>query len=142
MRSAKKRTTIRKSRLRRSQGVVAALMEVIRLDSDKDALREMVKAFLSAFAFVIAVALLAALVCGLTGCAADGGELVVDENPPAPLQTRTYDAEIDGDLEALVKLLHKVRVSKVVHRVDARNTKPHARQLTAGRGGELRIGRA
>ena len=64
------------------------------MDSDKDALREMVKAFLSAFAFVLAVALLAALVCGLTGCA-DGGELTVDENPPAPLQTRTYDMELE-----------------------------------------------
>jgi len=69
-------------------------MGVIRLDFDKEVLRAQVRAFLSAFAFVIAVALLAALVCGLTGCAADG-ELTVDENPPAPLQTRTYDMELD-----------------------------------------------
>jgi len=70
------------------------------LDFDKEVLRAQVRAFLSAFAFVLAVALLAALVCGLTGCAQNGqrtDELVVDENPPAPLQTRTYDAEIDGE---------------------------------------------
>ena len=74
-------------------------MGVIRLGSDKDELREMVRAFLSAFAFVLAVAIATALVCGLTGCAQNGqrtGELVVDENPPAPLQTRTYDMELDG----------------------------------------------
>ena len=70
------------------------------MDFDKEVLRAQVRAFLSAFAFVLAVALLAALVCGLTGCAQNGqrtDELVVDENPPAPLQTRTYDAEIDGE---------------------------------------------
>lgn len=67
------------------------------MDFDKEVLQAQVRAFLSAFAFVIAVAIATALVCGLTGCAADGGELAVDENPPAPLQTRTYDAEIDGE---------------------------------------------
>ena len=71
-------------------------MGVIRLDFDKEVLRAQVRAFLSAFAFVIAVAIATALVCGLTGCAVDG-EPAVDENPPAPLQTRTYDAEIDGE---------------------------------------------
>jgi hypothetical protein len=69
-------------------------MGVIRLDFDKEVLRAQVRAFLSAFAFVIAVAIATALVCGLTGCAADG-ELAVDENPPAPLQTRTYDMELE-----------------------------------------------
>jgi hypothetical protein len=69
-------------------------MGVIRLDFDKEVLRAQVRAFLSAFAFVIAVAIATALVCGLTGCAADG-ELAVDENPPAPLQTMTYDMELE-----------------------------------------------
>ena len=50
--------------------------------------------------FVLALAAATALVCGMTGCAVEekspDGSLVVDENPPAPLQTRTYDMEADG----------------------------------------------
>ena len=49
--------------------------------------------------FVLALAAATALVCGMTGCAVEekspDGALVVDENPPAPLQTRTYDMELE-----------------------------------------------
>ena len=66
----------------------------MRSDFDRDVLLAQLRAFLSAFAFVIAVVIATALVCGLTGCAADGG-MMVDEDPPAPLQTRTYDMELE-----------------------------------------------
>ena len=41
----------------------------------------------------IAVALICALTTSLCSCSADNGE----EHPPAPLQSTTYDTEIDGE---------------------------------------------
>ena len=60
-------------------------------------IRRAVAAFV---AFLAVLVLMAAVALVVTGCAQNGqrtDELAVDENPPAPLQTRTYDAEIDGE---------------------------------------------
>lgn len=74
---------------------MAARIGVMRLD--REIRNAWVRAIVSAMAFVLALALTCALLCSVTGCAASGQaeELVVDENPPAPLQTRTYDMELE-----------------------------------------------
>lgn len=62
---------------------------------DRD--REIRRALTAFVTFLAMLVLIVAVTLIVTGCAASGQaeELVVDENPPAPLQTRTYDMEMD-----------------------------------------------
>lgn len=48
----------------------------------------------------IAVALICALTASLCSCSVDNGE----EHPPAPLQSTTYDTEIDGETWTATKV--------------------------------------
>ena len=65
-----------------------------------DRKREIRKAVAAFVTFLAVLVLIVVVTLVATGCAQNGqrtDELAVDENPPAPLQTRTYDAEIDGE---------------------------------------------
>lgn len=50
----------------------------------------------------IAVALICALATSLCSCSADKGN--TEEHPPAPLQSTTYDMEIDGETWTATKV--------------------------------------
>ncbi len=64
---------------------------------DRD--REIRRALTAFVTFLAMLVLIVAITLIVTGCAQNGqrtDELCVDENPPAPLQARTYDMELDG----------------------------------------------
>ena len=66
----------------------------IKLDRKRE-IRRAVAAFVTFLAMLV---LIVAVTLIVTGCAQNGqrtDELSVDENPPAPLQTRTYDMKLE-----------------------------------------------